>query len=126
MKNILITLFTCLLISCNNENPFNGKTFLLSAPGAEKTPATILLQFSSDKDVEVFQIKDTTQAIGSYTKTHYRVEENIFHFGSQSYKMEKNNEGFNLYAGPVLKYRLLKSNEDVMRKMARSFINKEK
>jgi hypothetical protein len=115
------------LTSCSNENPLNGKTFLLLTPGVEKTTSTVLFRFSNSKYVEVFNIKDMTKSVNSYVKAPYRVDGNMFDFQGVSYKMENNKDGFDLYKGQTLKYKLLESREDIVGKLlAKSLIKKDK
>lgn len=117
MKKLLILLFGYLLTSCSNENPLNGKAFLLSTNEVGKTSSTTLLQFSSNEYVEVFNIKEMATSNNSYTKTPYRVKGNIFYIHGVSYVMKNNKDGFDLYKDQILKYRLLASKGDLTGKL---------
>ncbi|HEY0770345.1 MAG TPA: hypothetical protein VGD31_08410, partial [Sphingobacteriaceae bacterium] len=113
--------------SCSNENPLNGRTFLLLNAGVEKTTSTTLLQFSSKEYVEVFNIKNMLTSNNSYSKTPYRVKGNILSINGVSYSMENNKDGFNLYKGQILEYRLLESKEDLVGKLlTQPLVNKDK
>lgn len=123
MKYLVILILFSLLTSCTNENSLEGKSFFLTNE-AVKTTSTVLLQFSGKEYVEVFNIKSITKSNNSYTKIPYRLEGNIFSIQGSSYVMKNNKDGFDLYEGQNLKYKLIANKEDIVTKFLAQPIDK--